>query len=215
LTVPAEGIAIFQVLARQVVPFDYGNLPTEVTTGISPRTTLSPTKIYGTIEGRFVEDLFYHDDADTLLHTILHIFPYGFRVYPFWIAGHLQADYHDILTATRESPFGYRKSPVEFVSVPKVHLEFAFRNPLATETINPYLKWVTGVYSVRYVVVPETYEAVLTRRLRIPWFTIYGFKRFSYDFVENLKITKPIPVVAKLPEISSILAEWKKLGVWT
>ena len=208
---------VFQVLAKQEIPFDYGNLPATVTTGIDPQTSLDATKISSVgraIQGREIEDLFYFDDVDILLHTVMNVYPRHMRVFPYWIAGYLQSDYHDILTASKESPFGFRESPIEFMVIPKARLEFAFRNPYGTEKINPYISWTTGIYKIRYMVDAQLVEAVLSKRLRVPWFTIYGFKKFPYDFKANLKITRPIDITADRSTIEEILKEWRALGVW-
>ena len=208
----------FQVTSRQVRPFDYGNLPTTVTTGIEPEKSLDAFKISSmgrAIQGREIEDLFYFDDVDVLMHMFMNIKPDGLRVFPYWIAGYLQSDYHDILTADNESPFGYLTPPLNFISIPYCHLEFSIRNPYKTETINPYISWDYAIYNVKYIVDPELAEALLTKRLRAPWFTIYGFKRFPYNFAKNMMISRPIPIVAKRPDIESIIEEWKALGQWT
>lgn len=214
--VPPSAV-VFQVLAKQAIPFEYGNLPATVTTGIDPETSLDATKISSVgrpILGKAIEDLFYFDDRDILLHTMMDVYPKQMRVFPWWIAGYLQADYHDILTATNEAPFGFKEPPIEFIVLPKARLEFAFRNPYGTEKINPYISWHTAIYNIRYTVDAGLIEAVLTRRMKVPWFTIYGFKKFPYDYKANMVITKPIPIVATRSEIERITNEWKALGAW-
>ena len=214
---PEGAIVVFKVLAKQTIPFEYGNLPATVTTGIDPETSLDATKISSVgrpILGKAIEDLFYYDDREILLHTVMDIYPPHMRVFPWWIAGYLQADYWDILTATNEAPFGFRETPIEFISIPESHIEFAFRNPYGTEKINPYIRWRTAVYKIAYVVDPGTIDAVIRKTLRIPWFTIYGFKKFPYDFVKNMAIEKPIDITATRALIESKLQEWISLGVW-
>lgn len=215
---PEGAIAVFKVLARQIIPFDYGNLDDAVTTGIDAEDSLDAVRISSigrAILGKEIDDLFYYDDREILLHTIMKIYPPHMRIFPWWIAGYLQADYWDIMVATNEAPFGYRKSPIEFISLPESHLEFAFRNPYGTETINPHISWETAVYKIKYVMDAGIIDAVIRKTLRIPWFTIYGFKKFPYDFKKNIGITKPIDIVAKRTEIESMIQEWLKVGVWT
>jgi len=219
-----SGVAVFKVMARQIIPFKYGNLPIEVfktqfgfdATGIPPRTTTDPVRIYGTFEGKRVEDLFYFDDADTLIHVWMYIEPDIIHVMPYWISGYLQGDYHDILTATKNSVFGFKRPPLEFIAIPKVHLAFAFRNNSPNNTINPYIEWESAIYRVKYETNPNIIEQILRKKFepKPKWFVVYGFKAFTYDFRENLKITKPIPVDASLDEIKKITLEWKQLGVW-
>lgn len=208
-------IAVFRVLARQVIPFDFGNLGSDiVNTGIDPETTLSECRITKTIQGTEVEDFFYHDDKDTLLHTIMNLWP-PIQIMPFWISGYQQSDYHDILTANKDSPFGYKEPPIEFIAIPEVHLGFALRNQYATETINPYIRLLTAVYRVKYIVDAGLIEAVIRKRMKIPWFTIYGYKKWPYDYRDKMAITRPIDITWSRAEIESELEKWKYLGEWT
>lgn len=217
-TEAAEGVAVFRVVWRQIINFDYGNLPSTVVSppGIAPGSRTDAFQLSYTYKGRVVEDLLYHDDADTLIHAEVDFHPHVLEVMPYWITGYLQADYHDILTADADAPFGWLVPPVEVISIPKVHLAFLLRNPLGSEYIYPYVTLKLAVYTVRYITdVDLIYDVIWKKYKPEPkWFTVYGTRAFSYDFRENMKITRLIPVYAEKPEIDRIVNEWRGLGVW-
>jgi len=211
LTKDYSGIIVLRVLASQVRPFDFGNH--------SGVTNLSPSdkktvKFGGTFAGVTIDDLFYFEDRNGRLHVILYSHP-ELRVYPQFIAGYPQIDYtageEVILTGTEGEDWGYLKTPLEFLVPPKVHLNFTFYNDYGTETVTPYFRFWYDSLVVSYVTDPEIIYQILQKKYRPEprWFTIYGFRRFPYDFRENLGITKPIPVDATLDEIKRIVAGWR------
>jgi len=200
-----------------VIPFEYwrGTSISIGTTAIAANTTKDPIKIAGTYAGVLVEDLFEYDDKDYLFHVRLEMYPKYLQVYPFWIAGYQQSDYHDILSSTKDSAFGFLTTPLDVIAIPEAHLEFAIKNPDKVLTVLPLIYFENAIYNVKYVVDPDIVEAVLRRRLRLPWFPIYGHKAFPYDFKDKMAITRPIPLTATRAEIEAILREWKALGEWT
>ena len=206
-----EGILPFQVLRATKRPFEFKDLGVS----ISPQTNSGVYRFKGTWAGITVDDLFEHDDPDHLIHGVLEVYP-SMKVYLSWISGYLQADYHDVLPGVVDQPYGFTWSPVEFISIPKVHLDFYFHNPYGTETINPYIRYNNAVYKIKYLVDAETIDLILRKRLypKPRWFTVYGPKPFPYNFRANMKLTRPIPVDATKPEIQSIINEWRALGLW-
>lgn len=215
-----RGIAVFQVLERQIRPFDFSDGSTLTTSLIAPADaagTGNKAAIYlaGTYQGNAIEDLLYHDDVDTLIHAKIDVYPKDIGINPLWVTGFQQSDYHDILTATKDSPFGYLEPPIDVIAIPEVRLQFGLRNFDKTLSILPNIRYIDAIYNVKYVVDVDTVEAVLRRKLRLPWFSIYGYKGFPYSFSDKMKITEPIPVDADREKIKKILDAWKALGQWT
>jgi hypothetical protein len=207
----AEGIFPFLVTDSMLRPFEFGALGEE----IEAEDISAKTRFSGTWMGVTLEDLFYYDDADYLLHIFLETYP-TMKVWPSWISGYLQSDYHDLLPAAEQKPYGFLWSPVEFISIPKVHLDFYFENPYGSETLNPFVKFWYNAYHIKPLMDAELISLILTRRYKPEpkWWTIYGRKPWSYNFKDNMKITRPIPLTASRDEIESVLAEWRRVGVW-
>lgn len=210
LTKEFTGIVVLRVEASQVRAFDFGNHGG--VTSLSPGS-LATVKFGGTFAGVTVDDLFYFEDRHARLHILLDSYP-KMRVYPQFIAGYPQIDYtageEPILTGTEGQSWGYLKTPAEFLVPPRIHLNFTWYNEYGTENITPYFKFFYDSLLVKYVKDPEIIHLILQKKYRPEprWFTIYGFRRFPYNFRENLKITQPIPLDATLDEIRSIVAEW-------
>jgi hypothetical protein len=208
----AQGIVVFKVLDKMVRPFEYGKLEEE----IEPTSTSELTRLSGTWMGVELTDIFYYDDVDYLIHILLDCYP-SMRIYPSWISGYLQSDYHDLLPAEQTQPYGFLWPPVEVMSIPEVHLDWYFRNPYGSETIDPYIRFHYGVYNVQYVTDAQIIHDILTKKWRPEpkWFTVYGRRPFTYDFKDKMKISRPIPIKATKEEIESVVAEWRNLGQWT
>lgn len=203
-----SGALVFRVLFRQVRPFKFGNV------GYSISSSSGYTKrLGGTFAGRTIEDLFYYEDSNTLVHVVLDVFP-RVMIYPYWTPATLQGDYiygATKLPAREDADWGWLEPPVEFMVVPKVNLDFRFYNPYGTETLNPYVKFWYGEYEVQWIKDVPTIRDVLAKRYRPEpkWFTIYGFRLIDYDFKDALKtIDRPIPVNATEAQIRDIVSGW-------
>ena len=207
-----QGIVPFQVIDKMVRPFEYGRLGVQ----IAPAGDSGTVRLKGTFAGVTLNDMFEYDDVDYLLHIVLESYP-SMRIYPSWISGYLQSDYHDLLPGTKGEAFGFVWPPVEVMSVPKVHLDWVFYNQYGSETIDPYIRFLYGAYNIKYLTDTDLIMDILAKRHRPEpkWFTIYGRKTFDYNFKDNMKISRPIPITASRDEIESILSEWRRLGLWT
>ncbi len=207
-----QGIIPFKVIDKMVRPFEYGKLGIQ----IAPAANSGTAKLSGTFGGTTVNDMFYFDDVEYLLQIYLECFP-ALRIYPSWISGYLQSDYHDILPGTIGQPYGYIWPPVNVMAIPKVTLAWVFYNQLGTETIDPFLKFNYGVYNHKLITDADVIMDILAKRYRPEpkWFTIYGRKTFQYDFKNNMKISQPIPVDATKEKVQAIVTEWAALGQWT
>jgi len=211
ITKAGAGIIPFQVIDKMVRPFEYGDLGVE----IAPAANSGTQRLKGTWSGITLDDMFYFDDVDYLIHVLLEVHP-AIWVYPQWISGYVQADYHDLLPGTVGQPYGFVWPPVEVMSIPKVHLDWTFYNQYGSETINPYLRFLYGVYNVKYITDVDIIMDILTKRFRPEpkWFTVYGRKTFDYNFVDNMKLTRPIPVDSTKAQVQTIVNQWRALGQW-
>ncbi|RLG71345.1 MAG: hypothetical protein DRO23_12140 [Thermoprotei archaeon] len=210
LTKDYNGIIVLRVIASQVRPFEFGNHSSVTNLAAGSKATV---KFGGTFHGVTVDDLFYFEDKYGRLHVLFKSFP-EMRVYPQFIAGYPQIDYtageETILTGDLGYEWGYLKTPIEIMVPPRIHLNFTWYNDYGTETVTPFFKFWYDSLVVRYIKDPEIIYQILQKKYRPEpkWFTIYGFRRFPYNFRENLGITQPIPVDATPDEIRRIVAEW-------
>jgi len=211
ITKEGAGIIPFKVIDKMVRPFEYGDLGVQ----IAPAGNSGTQRLKGTFAGITLNDMFEFDDIDYLLHILLEVFP-PLWVYPQWISGYIQSDYHDLLPGTIGQPFGFVWPPIEVMSIPKVHLDWTFYNQYGSETINPYLKFLYGAYNIKYITDVDMIMDILAKEYRPEpkWFTIYGRKTFSYNFKDNMGITQPIPVDATEPQVQTIIDKWRALGQW-
>jgi len=208
-----KGAVVFQVLDRFVGPFEYSLGENVKPDKIIPPKNSITIRLSGRFAGRDIEDLFYFDDANVLIHAVLDVFP-KLYVYKYFIAGSLQADYHDILLGIEKMPWGFDVPPIEFVVIPYVHLEFCLFNPYLIEPVLPYIRFDYAVYDVKVVLDEDIIKNVLRRKWVVPWFNIYGPRAIVYDLEKRLGVAKPLKVDAADGEIRSWIEKVKELGVW-
>lgn len=211
ITKKGTGIIPFQVLDKTVRPFEYGKLGVQMAAAGNSGTV----KLAGTFGGTTLSDMFYYDDVDTLIQINLECFP-AMRIYPSWISGYLQSDYHDLLPGTVGQPYGFVYPPVDVMAIPKATLAWVFYNQYGTETIDPYIRFDYGAYTIKYLTDVDKIMDILAKRYKPEphWFTVYGRKTFDYNFRENMKIEKPIPVDATREQVQAMIDEWRALGQW-
>jgi len=212
VTDQGKGIIIFRAIrchSEKPTPFEYGSLVSRgvLSASIDPDTVTDPVRFKISIHARDINDLFYFREADYLLHVELKLTP-PVKVFKYFTSGSLQGTYNPILSAYTDTPFGFEWPPIEFIAIPNVHLDFAFRNPYKTEKVDPYIEWDYMWYEVKYPKDASLYEAVLSGKLKLPWFMIYGPEPFDYNFQTYMKTGRPIPIDATPDEIRSILGGW-------
>jgi len=206
-----QGIVPFQVIDKMVRPFEYGKLGVQ----IAPDGNSGIIKLGGTFGGITLTDMLNYDDVDYLLHIRLEAYP-SMRIYPSWISGYLQSDYHDLLPGSIGEDYGFVWPPVEVMSIPKVTLGWVFYNQYGSETIDPYIRFTYGAYNIKYLTDVDIITDILAKRYRPEpkWFTIYGRKTFDYNFKDGMKVSRPIPVDSTKPQVQALIKEWRDLGQW-
>ncbi len=212
ITKQGQGIIPFKVIDKMVRPFEYGKLGVQ----IAPAGNSGTVRLSGTFGGVTLNDMFYYDDDDYLIEVNLESFPATW-IYPSWISGYVQSDYHDLLPGTIGQPYGFMWPPVDVMAIPKVHLDWVFYNQYGSETIDPYIRFNYGVYNIKYITDVDVIMAILAKKYRPEpkWYTVYGRKTFDYNFKANMKISQPIPVDATKAQVQALVDAWRGLGKWT
>lgn len=200
-----EGIVPFKIDFSQARPFQFGQISSSISPGSYTRVRLG-----GTFLGSSIDDLLYFTRKGVLLHIWLDTHP-KVRIYPEWPSGTLQGDFNYTegkLPAEVGEDWGWIVPPVEFIVIPKIHLDFDMYNPYGTETVQPLVKFWWAEYNVKLVRDVDMILAILQRRFKPKWFVAYGAKPFVYEFSETLGIAHPIPLDADVKLIEEIVRGW-------